>query len=98
MQSEWYFKHVLIDKVKRTAHPLTKLVHRRAKVARVIQLFFQPAVVEFVGVSSEFFHEEVFAFTTRATAKSPPFSRPAGLLQIQLHRTTCRISSQYESL
>src|SRR5690554_5763515 len=63
MQGERHFKHVLVDKVKGTTHPLPKLMHCRAKVTRAIQFFFQPAVVELVCISSQLFYEEIFAFS-----------------------------------
>src|SRR5690606_19838399 len=62
MQGKWYFEHILVDKVKCTTHPLTELVHRRAKVTRAVQLLFQPAMVELVGIRGQFFYKEIFAF------------------------------------
>src|SRR5690606_17385284 len=62
MQGGRHFKYVLVDEVECTSHPLTELVHGRTEVTCLIQLFFQPAVVELVCIRGQFFDKEIFAF------------------------------------
>ena len=62
-----------LKEVERAAHPLAEFVHSRAKVARAVQLFFQPAAVELVGIGGQFFGKEVFAFSHAGNCKVAAF-------------------------
>ncbi len=78
MQGKRNLKHILVNKVKGTAKPLAKLVHGRAKVTGAVQLFFQPAMVELVGIGSQFLFKEVFAFSRTGIAHFTTFFYTAG--------------------